>query len=156
MAHQIQERLLTSCRIINDPQRQTRIKTKDYIVLDASAKSSESSLNDCLYTGPSFGQFILDILLHFRAHEVALAGDIRESLSDGRYIEPTDRDFLRLLWVENTTDDPPKIPTLCFTRMVLRVKSSPFLLNGLLSIICKLTDTLILPSLTTSSFQFCR
>ena len=36
------------------------------IVYDASAKAKGPSLNDCLYTGPSFGQSIFDILLQFR------------------------------------------------------------------------------------------
>lgn len=99
------------------------------IVFDASAKSSGPSLNNCLYTGPSFGQFIWDILLRFCAHEVALAEDVEKGfLMVG--IELTDCDFLKFLWVENTTDDPPKILTLHFTRVVFGVKSSTFLLNA--------------------------
>ena len=40
--------------------------TKLRIVCDALARSAGPSLNDCLYAGPSFGQNILDIILHFR------------------------------------------------------------------------------------------
>ena len=37
--------------------------TKLRVVYDASARVNGPSLNDCLYTGPNFGQSILDILL---------------------------------------------------------------------------------------------
>ena len=50
--------------------------TKLRVVYDALAKTTGPSLNDCLFTGPDFGQSILDILLSFRVHRIALAGDI--------------------------------------------------------------------------------
>lgn len=53
--------------------REDKTTTKLRIVYDASARSNGPSLNDCLYTGPKFGQSILDIILRFRAHQVALA-----------------------------------------------------------------------------------
>ena len=96
---------------------------------DASARSNGPSLNDCLYTGPSFGQHILDILLRFRVHRVALAGDIEKAFLMVA-VEPTDRDYLRFLWVQNITDDSPTVVSLHFTRIVFGVKSSPFLLNA--------------------------
>ena len=34
---------------------------------------------ECLYTGPKSGQSILDILLRFRVHEVAVMGDIEKA-----------------------------------------------------------------------------
>ena len=46
------------------------------IVYDASARSNEPSLNDCLYAGSTFGQNIMDILLRFRIHWVAVIADI--------------------------------------------------------------------------------
>ena len=46
------------------------------VVYDASAKTDGPSLNNCPYTGPNFGLSILDILLRFRLHKVALIGDV--------------------------------------------------------------------------------
>ena len=43
--------------------RQDKTTSKLRIVYDASARTSGPSLNDCLYTGPSFGQSIFDILI---------------------------------------------------------------------------------------------
>ena len=58
--------------------RQDKETTKLRIVYDASAKSTGPSLNDCLHTGPKFDQRILDILLRFRTHRVALTADIEK------------------------------------------------------------------------------
>ena len=59
--------------------RQDNETTKLRIVYDASAKSTGPSLNDCLHTGPKFDQRILDILLRFRTHKVALTADIEKA-----------------------------------------------------------------------------
>ena len=64
------------------------------IVYDASARGNGPSLNNCLYTGPSFGQSIFDILLRFRLHRVALAGDIEKAFLMIS-VEKSDRDSLR-------------------------------------------------------------
>jgi hypothetical protein len=45
--------------------RRDKSTSKLRIVYDASAKSTGSSLNDCLYTGPKFGQSIFNIVLCF-------------------------------------------------------------------------------------------
>ncbi len=63
------------------------------VVYDASAKSEGPSLNDCLLTGPKFD---LDILLRFRAHEVALAADIEKAFLMVS-VADKDRDVLRFL-----------------------------------------------------------
>ena len=50
-----------------------RETTKLCIVYDASAKQEgKPSLNDCLLVGPKFNQKILDILIRFCAHRIAL------------------------------------------------------------------------------------
>ena len=59
--------------------RQDKETTKLRIVYDASAKSTGPFLNKCLYTGPKFDQKILDILLRFRTHKVALIADIEKA-----------------------------------------------------------------------------
>ena len=70
--------------------RQDKQTTKLQVVYDASARSDGPSLNGCLYTGPNFGQSILDILLRFRLHNVALVGDMEKALlmvSVAEYVE---------------------------------------------------------------------
>ena len=51
--------------------------TKVHAVFDASAKSSTGvSLNDLLLVGPTIHSSLIDVLLRFRRHRVALAADV--------------------------------------------------------------------------------
>ena len=99
------------------------------IVYDASARGDGPSLNDCLLVGPKFGQSIMDIVLRFRVHSVALMSDIEKAFLMIS-VSPTDRDVLRFLWIDDVAKDDPQIITLRFTRVVFGVSSSPFLLNA--------------------------
>ena len=103
--------------------------TKLRIVYDASAKMSGPSLNECLHTGPKFEQSILDILLRFRLHKVALVGDVEKAFLMVS-VAPEDRDVLRFLWVDSVDSPHAKIMEFRFTRVVFGVSSSPFLLNA--------------------------
>ena len=76
--------------------RQDKTTTKLRIVYDASAKTIGPSLNECVYTGPSFGQSIFDILVRFRLHRVAFAGDIEKAFLMVSMSEE-DRDSLHFL-----------------------------------------------------------
>ena len=76
--------------------RQDKATTKLRVVYDASAKSMGPSLNDCLYSGPSLTQNIVDIMLRFRAHKVALTGDIEKAFLM-IHVAESDRDALRFL-----------------------------------------------------------
>lgn len=109
--------------------RRDKQTTKLRIVYDASAKTSGPSLNDCLYTGPAMTQSILDIILRFRSHRVALAGDIEKAFLMVS-ISEADRNVLRFLWFDNVLCEQPQIIVLRFTRVVFGVSSSPFLLNA--------------------------
>ena len=110
--------------------RSEKSMSKLRIVYDASAKATNGlSLNDCLYTGPKFGQNIMDILLRFRVHKVALSADIEKAYLMVSMAEE-DRDVLRFLWVEDIHSHIPKVKTMRFSRVVFRVTSSPFLLNA--------------------------
>ena len=100
-----------------------------HVVYDASARSDGPSLNECLHTGPKFNQHILDILLRFRHHRVALTADIEKAFLMISVAEH-DRDVLRFLWVNDIAKYPPEICTLRFARVVFGVSSSPFLLNA--------------------------
>ena len=54
--------------------REDKVTSKVRIVYDASSFEGDSaSLNQCLHIGPSFNQSILDILIRFRTHPVALS-----------------------------------------------------------------------------------
>ena len=59
--------------------RRDKDTTKLRIAYDASSKASGPSLNKCLHAGPKFDQKILDILLRFRIHKVAIAADIEKA-----------------------------------------------------------------------------
>ena len=103
--------------------------TKLRVVYDASAKTEgHPSLNDCLLTGPKFNQKILDILIRFRSHDIAVTADIEKAfLMVG--VAEKDRDALRFLWVNDVQKDEVIVRPLRFTRVVFGVCSSPYLLN---------------------------
>ena len=98
--------------------RQDKTTSKLRIVYDASARTNGPSLNSCLYTGPSFGQSIFDILVRFRLHSVALAGDIEKAFLMVSVMEK-DRDSLRFLWTPDVKMEKPQLMVLRFTRVVL-------------------------------------
>lgn len=103
--------------------------TKLRIVYDASSKVSGPSLNECLHAGPKFDQKILDILLRFRVHKIAVAADIEKAFLMISMTEK-DRDVLRFLWVDDVSKPNPETIVLRFTRVVFGVASSHFLLNA--------------------------
>lgn len=109
-----------------------RSTTKLRIVYDASARSADGpSLNDCLNKGPTFNQFIFNILLRFRAYQIALTADLEKAFLQVSVFE-SDRDVLRFLWVDDVSKEHPELRVLRFTRVVFGVAASPFLLNATL------------------------
>ena len=70
------------------------------VVYNASARQDGPSLNKCLYSGPTFGQSIFDIILRFRCHKIALVGDIEKAFLMVSVWEE-DRGLLWFLWVNN-------------------------------------------------------
>ena len=88
----------------------------------ASARKDGPSLNDCLYTGPNFGQSVLVLLLRLRLHKVALIGDIEKA-----FLMVS---VLRFLWIRDPSDPQSEVITLRFTCVVFGVSASPFLLNA--------------------------
>ena len=87
------------------------------------------SLNDCLYAGPTFGQNIMDILLRFRIHRVAVIADIEKAFLMVSVSEE-DRDALRFLWIHDINAQLPRLVIMRFARVVFGVSASPFLLNA--------------------------
>ena len=109
--------------------RKDKLTTKLRIVYDASARGTGASLNDCLYSGPNFGQNIMAILLRFRTHKIGIIGDIEKAFLMIS-IAPKDRDVLRFLWIDSIDKVLPRIITFRFKRVVFGVSASPFLLNA--------------------------
>ena len=79
---------------------------------------SQPSLSDCLLTGPKFNLKILDILLRFRSHLIAVIADIKKAfLMVG--VAEKDRDGLHFLWVKDIHENMITIHPIHFTRVVL-------------------------------------
>ena len=89
--------------------------TKLRVVYDASAKTDGPSLNDCLHTGHNFGQNILEILLRFLMHHVALVGDVEKAFLMVSVAE-CDRNVLRFLWVARVNQPHQESIVMRFTR----------------------------------------
>ena len=111
----------------NDDRETTKLR----IVYDASAKPNDRSpsLNDCLETGPTLMNKIWSIIVRNRMRPVTIMGDIKQAFHQIR-IREEDRDALRFHWITDTDSCTRTI--LRFTRAVMGVNQSTFLLSGVL------------------------
>ena len=100
--------------------RRDKDTTKLRIVYDASSKVNGPSFNECLHAGPKFDQKILDILLRFHIHKVAVAADIKMAFLMIAMTEK-DRDALRFLWVDDVSKPNPETIVLRFAHVVFGV-----------------------------------
>ncbi len=76
-------------------RKESSTTTKLRVVFDASAKSATGmSLNDLLMVGPTIHPPLIDVLLRFRCHRVALTADISKMYRAIELVEP-DRDYHR-------------------------------------------------------------
>ena len=76
--------------------RHDKDTTKLRVVYDALASTNGVSLDGCLYTGPSLLPDLMDILLTFRLHKIALVADIERAFLMVS-VNEEDRDALRFL-----------------------------------------------------------
>ena len=100
--------------------------TKVRIVFDASAKSATNiSLNDTLLVGPTVHPPLIDVLLRFRLHRVALTADVSKMY---RAIElvPADRDLHRFVWRKSPSEP---LRNYRMTRVTFGVSASSFAAN---------------------------
>ena len=100
--------------------------TKLRVVFDASAKSSTGiSLNDSLLVGPTIHPPLIDVLLRFRTHRVALTTDVSKMYRAVK-LTPANRNLHRFVWRNN-----PKDPLLDYrmTRVTFGVSASSFAAN---------------------------
>ena len=78
--------------------------TKIRAVFDASAKSSTNvSLNDTLLVGPTVHPKLVDVLLRFRTHPVALTADVSKMYRAVELVDD-DKDFHRFVWRSDPKD----------------------------------------------------
>ena len=107
-------------------RKETSSTTKIRAVFDASAKSSSGvSLNDILLVGPTVHSSLIDVLLRFRFHRVALTTDVSRMY---RAVELTlsDRDLHRFVWRRNQSDP---LQDYRMTRVTFGVSASSFAAN---------------------------
>ena len=100
--------------------------TKFRAVFDASAKSSSGvSLNDTLMVGPTVHASLIEVLLRFRMHRIAVVADVSKMY---RAIELTDadRDLHRFVWRESPEDT---LQDYRMTRLTFGISSSSFIAN---------------------------
>ena len=100
--------------------------TKIRAVFDASAKSSSNtSLNDILLVGPTVHSSLVDVLLRFRLHRIALIADVSKMYRAIELVE-LDRDLHRFVW-RSDVDKP--LEDYRMTRVTFGVSASSFIAN---------------------------
>ena len=104
--------------------------TKLRIVFNGSAKADRRlfSLNDCLNKGPNRIPHIFDMLLKFRSYPIGIIADIEKAFHQ-ILIDPSDRDMLRFLWLDDIHKDRPGIVQYRFCRLVFGLTPSPAILT---------------------------
>ena len=110
--------------------RKDKQTTKLRVVYDGSATpgNGELSINDCLHPGPNLIPKLLDVLVKFRRHPVALSADIEKAFLMIS-INESDRDMLRFLWFEEPPNPSSEVVHLRFTRLVFGLRPSHAILN---------------------------
>lgn len=107
-------------------RKESSTTTKIRAVFDASAKSSSGvSFNDTLLVGPTVHPPLIDVLMRFRLHRVALTADVSKMY---RAVELTqsDRDFHRFVWRK---DPGEPLRDYRMTRVTFGVSASSFAAN---------------------------
>ena len=100
--------------------------TKIRVVFDASAKStSGSSLNDQFLVGPTVHASLIDVLIRFRRHKVAMAADVSK-MYRAVLLSEDQRDLHRFLWRGNCTQP---MRDYRMTRLTFGVCASSFAAN---------------------------
>ena len=97
--------------------------TKVRAVFDASAKSASGvSLNDQLLVGPTVHAALVDVLLRFRLHRIALATDVSR-MYRAILLPDSECDLHRFVWRRNPTDP---LKDFRMTRLTFGVSASSF------------------------------
>lgn len=110
--------------------KENRSTTKMRVVFDASSHEKDMlSLNDCLHTGPNLNPDLLNILIKFRRHKIAMMADVTKAFLQISLNEK-DRDVLRFLWLKEKPSPSVeiKVCVMRMTRVPFGASPSPFLL----------------------------
>ena len=107
-------------------RKESSVTTKVRVVFDASAKSTTGiSLNDTLMVGPNIHPPLLDVLLRFRLHKVALTANVSKMYRAVKLAE-ADRDYHRFVW---RSDPGNVLADYRMTRVTFGVSASSFAAN---------------------------
>ena len=100
--------------------------TKIRAVFDASAKSATGvSLNDTLLIGPTLHPPLVNVLLRFRMHQVALTADVSKMYRAVKLSE-SDKDLHRFVWRSQSNES---LKECRMTRVTFGVSASSFAAN---------------------------
>jgi len=84
--------------------RESSTTTKLRVVFDGSAKTASGrSLNDVLMTGANLQDNIINIILRFRLHAIAITADLKKMYRQ-ILVDDKDRDYQRILWRFSATE----------------------------------------------------
>ena len=107
-------------------RKESSTTTKVRAVFDASMKTTSGvSLNDTLMVGPTVHPSLVDVLIRFRMHRIALVADISKMYRAIELPLP-DRDFHRFVWRRDQSDT---LQDCRMTRVTFGVSSSSFVAN---------------------------
>ena len=107
-------------------RKETSSTSKIRVVFDASATTtSGTSLNDQLLVGPIVHSSLVDVLLRFRQHKVALTADVSR-MYRAVLLPKEQRDLHRFLWRE---DPHQPVKDYRMTRLTFGVSASSFAAN---------------------------
>ena len=107
-------------------RKESSTTTKVRAVFDASAKTSSGvSMNDTLLVGPTVHSSLVDVLLRFRLHRVALIADVSR-MYRAIVLSKSDRDFHRFVWRSSPNDS---LKDYRMTRLTFGVSASSFIAN---------------------------
>ena len=107
-------------------KKESSTTTKVRAVFDASAKSSSNaSLNDTLLVGPTIHSSLVDVLLRFRLHQIALTADVSKTYRAIELVE-SDQDLHRFVWRSDPSDH---LKDYRMTRVTFGVSASSFVAN---------------------------
>ena len=107
-------------------RKESSTTSKVRAVFDASAKCSTGvSLNDTLLVGPTVHSSLVDVLIRFRLHRVALTTDVSR-MYRAVLLVPSDRDLHRFVW---RSDPSHTLKDYRMTRLTFGVNASSFVAN---------------------------
>lgn len=89
------------------------------------------SFNDCVETGAPLQNDQIHLLLRFRTHAIGMVADVEKAFHHIELHE-SDRDFLRWMWLEDSTNPDSPLVVYRFKVVPFGAKSSPFILNSVI------------------------